>query len=253
MNPVSNATVLPQRRLLSGLLHTDTNDRDRENLWISLGLGTLKRSAVLAFREKESSEQLPQRIAEADPDCIAVTTGADTIAIAPRDTPLRRFAEMTAGVRVGIGPRVPVARIHLSYHHALDVLPFTGDGSPVSRVISHAELGNLTLLARVPRDDLLKLPDLPALQAIERKDGGRAELEALEALCRTGTLRRAAKALHLHHSSVARRIGNVEEVLGYRLIGPIPLTSAYAAVLALRLLKSDRAPHEINQPPSCDS
>lgn len=241
MNPVSSIAVLRQHSLLSRLLHTDTNDRDRENLWRSLGLGTSKRSAVLVFREIDSSEQLPQRIAEADPDCIALTTGADTITIAPRDTPLRRFAEMTAGVRVGIGPPVPVARIHLSYHHALDALPFTGDGSPVSRVISRAELGNLTLLARVPREELLKLPDLPALQTIERKNGGLAELEALEALCRTGTLRRAAKALHLHHSSIAKRIGNIEEVLGYRLTEPIPLTSAYAAVLALRLLKSDHA------------
>jgi hypothetical protein len=109
-----------------------------------------------------------------------------------------------------------------------------------------------TLLAHVPREKLLKLEDLPAISAIGRKKASLSDLHVVEAFCRAGTLRGAAKALHLHHSSVAKRIENVESILGYRLSDPIPRGSAYAAVLAWRLLnrpseamvRSEDAPHQ---------
>ncbi|NKX52628.1 LysR family transcriptional regulator, partial [Arthrobacter deserti] len=227
------------------LLQPGTSSSEREKLWHSLGLRPSQRGVVLVFRERQPSDQLAQRISNADPACIAVTVGADAIAVAPDSAVLRRFTGMAAGIRAGIGGPAPVSHLHLSYARAVDALAFTDYGSPVSRIVSHGELGALALLARAPREELLSLPGLPAIAAIEKGDNGPAELEALEALCRSGTLRGAAKLLHLHHSSIAKRIGNVEKALGYRLTEPIPLCTAYATLLALRLLKAGGADAEL--------
>jgi hypothetical protein len=243
MKPTSHNDDLAVRRLLSGLLGASTSERERKLIWSSLGMGRTKHGVVLVFRERFPSPALPRRIKDSDPGCIAIAVGSDIIVIAQQETTLRSFAEMATDIRVGIGYSAAVSAMHLSYTHALEALDFTDYGGPVSRVISHRELGALAVLARVPRKELLTLPDLPTISAIHQEATGRAELEALEALCRTGTLRRAAKLLHMHHSSIAKRINNVEKALGHRLTEPIPLGTAYAAVLALRLLRSAVVPN----------
>jgi DNA-binding PucR family transcriptional regulator len=58
---------------------------------------------------------------------------------------------------------------------------------------------------------------------------------ALEAFCRTGSLRQAAAELHLHHSSVAARLARVEQAVGWRLDTPGDRFRARLAVVA-RLL-----------------
>lgn len=242
MDPaISDLNASPMRRLLTGLLDADTPRQERERIWDSLQLWPSRQGVVLTLRERLPSGGLLQRLTEVDPDCVAVVCGSEAVFIAPHAAALRRFVQMTAGLRAGIGNTTNVADLHLSYARSREALAFTAYGSPVSRAVSHSELGALTLLARVPRDELLKLPDLAAIMALDEEENGRTELEALEALCRTGTLRSAAKLLHLHHSSIAKRISNVERALGYRLTDPLPKGSAYIALLALRLLKSEAA------------
>ncbi|WP_234341191.1 helix-turn-helix domain-containing protein [Streptomyces sp. NRRL S-1813] len=46
------------------------------------------------------------------------------------------------------------------------------------------------------------------------------ELETLDTYCSTGSLRRAADLLHLHHSSVARRLEQTGKILGIDLTSP---------------------------------
>lgn len=60
-------------------------------------------------------------------------------------------------------------------------------------------------------------------------------MAALEAFCRTGSLRKAAALLHLHHSSVADRLARVEDELGWRLDEPGDRFRARFALLARRL------------------
>ncbi|WP_378790247.1 helix-turn-helix domain-containing protein [Nonomuraea fastidiosa] len=62
------------------------------------------------------------------------------------------------------------------------------------------------------------------------------DLETLDAYCTTGSLRRAADLLHLHHSSVARRIDQLGKTLGVDLTQPAGLTRARLALNAWRLL-----------------
>jgi DNA-binding transcriptional LysR family regulator len=70
---------------------------------------------------------------------------------------------------------------------------------------------------------------------LAESESGALDVDTLEAFCRTGSLRQAALALHLHHSSVAARLAHVEDALGWRLDEPQGRFRARMALLARRL------------------
>ncbi|MFD0392404.1 helix-turn-helix domain-containing protein [Streptomyces nogalater] len=57
----------------------------------------------------------------------------------------------------------------------------------------------------------------------------------METVCRTRSLREAAKILCLHHSSVAHRVARAERALGISLSDPAQRQRAYTALLLWRL------------------
>ncbi|WP_078628010.1 helix-turn-helix domain-containing protein [Streptomyces sp. NRRL F-2664] len=61
-------------------------------------------------------------------------------------------------------------------------------------------------------------------------------METLDTYCATGSLRRAADLLHLHHSSVARRLEQISKTLDIDLTAPTGLTRVRLALTAWRLL-----------------
>ncbi|WP_313896110.1 helix-turn-helix domain-containing protein [Streptomyces sp. YIM 98790] len=138
-------------------------------------------------------------------------------------------------VRVGIGAAAGGLRAHESWEQARVALRFTTAGPPDDAVAGHDELGAVTLLAEIPPDRLRRLPDTEALEALAAAEGGRMQLAALAAFCRTGSLRLAAAELHLHHSSVAARLAHVEGALGWRLRDPGDRFRAQLALYARRL------------------
>ncbi|MDX2563769.1 helix-turn-helix domain-containing protein [Streptomyces sp. TX20-6-3] len=149
-----------------------------------------------------------------------------------------------AGVRAGIGA---ADRPDLAWREARTALRLTCAREPV---VDHAELGALALLAEVPREVLRGNPDVAALLRVAGAPGGPEEqtpqaqvarearemLDTLEAYCAAGSLRRAADVLHLHHSSVARRIDLIGKALSVDLTTPTGLTRARLALAAWRLL-----------------
>ncbi|MGF1425609.1 PucR family transcriptional regulator [Kitasatospora sp. LaBMicrA B282] len=136
-------------------------------------------------------------------------------------------ARVPAGVRAGIGA---ADRPDLSWRQARTALRFT---SPREPVIHYADLGAWALLAEIPRDALRANPDVAGIgRAAESPE----HLETLDAYCATGSLRRAADLLHLHHTSVARRLGHIGRTLGVDLTEPAGLTRARLALTAWRLL-----------------
>lgn len=74
------------------------------------------------------------------------------------------------------------------------------------------------------------------MAAIVRTASTPDDLETLDAYCATGPLRQAADLLHLHHSSVARRLDQIGQALGIELTEPTGLTRARLALTAWRLL-----------------
>ncbi|WP_412543275.1 helix-turn-helix domain-containing protein [Longispora sp. K20-0274] len=131
------------------------------------------------------------------------------------------------GVLAGIGEAVRPAS---SWRQARTALRFATPGDPVIR---YDDLGALALLAEVPREVARDNVDVAA---IARLAEGREELATLEAYCATGSVRRAAELLHLHHSSVARRLEQIGRALGVDLTAPAGLTRARLALTSWRLL-----------------
>ena len=136
-------------------------------------------------------------------------------------------ARFPAGVRAGIGAADSPDR---SWQQARTALRFTTVRQPVVR---YDGLGALALLAQVPQDAARGNADVAA---ITRMAGTPEDLETLDAYCTAGSLRRAADLLHLHHSSVARRLEQIGKILGIELTEPTGLLRASLALTAWRLL-----------------
>jgi PucR-like helix-turn-helix protein len=136
-------------------------------------------------------------------------------------------ARFPAGVRAGIGAAESPDR---SWREARTALRFA---TPRQPVVHYAGLGALALLAQVPQDAARDNADVAA---IARMAGSPDDLETLDAYCATGSGRRAADLLHLHHSSVARRLEQIGNTLGIELTEPTGLIRARLALTAWRLL-----------------
>ncbi|GAA2210278.1 hypothetical protein GCM10009850_057370 [Nonomuraea monospora] len=133
------------------------------------------------------------------------------------------------GVRAGVGAAEDP---HRSWRQARTALRFTTPREPVVR---YADLGALALLAEIPQD---AAQDNADVAAIARMAGSPEDLETLDVYCATGSLRRAADLLHLHHSSVARRLEQIGRTLGFELTEPSGLTRTRLALTAWRLLNA---------------
>ncbi|WP_369779710.1 helix-turn-helix domain-containing protein [Streptomyces sp. R33] len=140
---------------------------------------------------------------------------------------------LPTGVRAGIGAAESPDR---SWREARTALRFA---TPREPVVHYADLGALALLAEVPRAALRENPDVAALARVAANP---EDLETLDAYCVAGSLRRAADLLHLHHSSVARRIEQIGKALAIDLSGPAGLTRAGLALAAWRLLDDEASP-----------
>ncbi|MFI7673471.1 PucR family transcriptional regulator [Actinophytocola sp. NPDC049390] len=133
-------------------------------------------------------------------------------------------ARFPAGVRAGIGVAASPDR---SWQEARTALRFATARQPV---VEYERLGALALLAHVPPETVRGNADVAAIGRLTGND-----LDTLDAYCATGSLRRAADLLHLHHTSVARRLEQVGQSLGIELTGPAGLTRARLALTAWRL------------------
>lgn len=140
-----------------------------------------------------------------------------------------------AGTRAGIGPAVPPGDLPASYAAARIALRFAADGTaedPGAMVVRHEDLGGLALLADLPES-----ADVPDLRALEHAAAaGPWVLSTLHAFAEASSLRAAAAALRLHHSSFQDRIAQAEHLLGWPVRDPHGRLRLQLA-LALRRLR----------------
>ncbi|MEE2050484.1 helix-turn-helix domain-containing protein [Nocardiopsis tropica] len=132
--------------------------------------------------------------------------------------------------RAGIGG---VGSPERSWKQARTALRFTSERRPV---VHHDGLGALALLAEVPTGTVRDNADVAAIALVAARSD---DLATLEAYCAGGSLRRTAELLHLHHSSVARRIEQIGGHLGIDLTEPAGLLRASLALAAWRLLDDE--------------
>ncbi|MFG2007322.1 PucR family transcriptional regulator [Spirillospora sp. NPDC048911] len=134
-------------------------------------------------------------------------------------------ARFPADVRAGIGAAESPGR---SWRQARTALRFTTERQPIVR---YDDLGALALLAEIPQDAARGNADVAAIARLAPDD-----LETLDAYCATGSVRQAAGLLHLHHSSVARRLEQIGKTLGVDLTEPGGLIRTRLALTTWRLL-----------------
>ncbi len=157
--------------------------------------------------------------------------------------PAREPLAVPRGVAVGLGPAMAPERLPESWEQARRAARFADLGPTWPRLVDATELGAQVLLADIPEDVALTHPDVVAVARLEAEPDGPQMLATLEAVCRTRSLREAAKLVSLHHSSVAHRVVRAERALAMSLSDPSERQRAHTAVLLWRLNAPDNWRH----------
>lgn len=144
-----------------------------------------------------------------------------------------------AGTRIGMGTMALPRSAHASWRNALAALRLSETWLASTTIAECLELGVLTLLADLSPAAVGSSPDVQALTKLAATQRGVRDIEALEALFKTGSLRQAAADMYLHHSSLAARLRHVEDSLGLSLNDPIGRLRAQLSVALWRLLLLD--------------
>jgi sugar diacid utilization regulator len=137
-------------------------------------------------------------------------------------------------VRVGVGDAVDGLDARRSWQQAMVAHRFAD--AITEPLVVHETLGTLALLAEIDEDRLGADRDVRALCELAHTRSGAEDIAALEAFCRAGSLRQAARVLHRHHSSVASRLSHVEDAMGWDLDDPADRFRARLTLLARRLV-----------------
>ncbi len=215
-------TTMADPALVELVISADGDEAARARALRLLGFAADLPIRVVALRSGRPLDQVAGLVCPARPVKAAPLADVGVILATTVDP-----AGFPGGVRAGIGA---AGRPERSWRDARTALRFTTARRPV---VHHDDLGALALLARVPQDAVRDNADVAA---IARAAGNPEDLETLDAYCATGSQRRAADLLHLHHSSVARRLDQIGRTLGIDLSEPTGLLRARLALTAWRLL-----------------
>ncbi|WP_030659800.1 CdaR family transcriptional regulator [Streptomyces rimosus] len=215
-------TTMADPALVELVISSDSDEAARARALRLLGFAADLPVHVVAVRSRLPLDRIGGLICPARPVKAALLTDVGVLLATTVDPAL-----FPADVRAGIGAAESPDR---SWRQARTALRFTTPGRPV---VHYRDLGALALLAHVP-EELAR--DNTDVAAIARLAADPEVLETLDAYCATGALRRAADLLHLHHSSVARRLEQIGKALGIELTEPAGLMRARLALATWRLL-----------------
>ncbi len=215
-------TTMADPALVELVISADSDDAARARALRLLGFAADLPVRVVAVRSQLPLDQVAALVCPARPVKAAPLADVGVILVTTLD-PTR----LPAGVRAGIGAAESPDR---SWLQARTALRFTTTRQPV---VHHDDLGVLALLAQIPPDIARENVDVTA---IARMATNQDDLATLDTYCATGSLRRAAELLHLHHSSVSRRLEQIGQALGIELTDPAGLTRARLALTTWRLL-----------------
>ncbi|MGA6161970.1 helix-turn-helix domain-containing protein [Amycolatopsis magusensis] len=215
-------TTMADPALIELVIGGDTDEAGRARALRLLGFGADVPVRVAAVRSELPLDRVAGAICQGRPVKAAPLAGVGVILASTMD--IERFP---AGVHAGVGA---AGAPECSWREARTALRFTTAREPVVR---YAELGALALLAQVPPEVVRANADVAAIACLA---GQPDELATLDAYCATGSLRRAADRLHLHHSSIARRLDQLGKALGFDLTEPAGLVRVRLALTAWRLL-----------------
>jgi hypothetical protein len=138
----------------------------------------------------------------------------------PRIVPGHADAEPHAD-RVGVGPAVAVLDLPDSWAAARTALRFTAEGTaqdPGPRVVHADDLGGIALLTGLVGTGAEPPSDVRTLEAAAAASPWL--LATLNAVASTASLRAAATAINVHHSTLQERLVQAEHLLGWPVRTP---------------------------------
>lgn len=199
--------------------------------------GTHSPETLLATVLRRMAEaSVPARAALVDGEVVVVTDG--TTAWRPT---LERVARDVDGqgwsIHIGASERSRADELTLAIAQARQALLLGTLLGGTSGVTESADLGILRLLASIPSEQARRDEDFKRIEALDGSSAGVTDLELLATYCDTGSLRKTAERLFLHHTSVHYRVKRLERVLGFDLSSS---RGRMRALLAVRLLQIDR-------------
>ncbi|WP_416984715.1 PucR family transcriptional regulator [Streptomyces sp. T028] len=216
-------TTMADPALVELVISADCDEAARARALRLLGFAAGAPVHVVAVRSRLPLDRVGRLICPARPVKAAPLAEMGVVLAGAVDP-----ARFPADVRAGVGSAA--AAPERSWREARTALRFTTSRRPVVRYDS---LGALALLAEVSENAARDNPDVAAIARIADSP---EDLDTLDAYCAAGSLRRAADLLHLHHSSVARRLEQIGRALDLDLTEPTGLLRANLALTAWRLL-----------------
>ncbi|MFI6033328.1 helix-turn-helix domain-containing protein [Streptomyces sp. NPDC051315] len=216
-------TTMADPALVELVISPDSDETARARALRLLGFAADLPVRVVAVRSPLPLDQVAGLLCPARP--VKAAPLADVGVVLATTVDPTRFP---AGVHAGIGAAESPDR---SWQEARTALRFA---TPREPVVHYDGLGALALLALVPPDVARDNADVAAIALVA---GNPEDLETLDTYCATGSLRRAAELLHLHHSSVARRLEQIAKTLGFELTEPTGLIRARLALTAWQLFR----------------
>jgi sugar diacid utilization regulator len=147
-------------------------------------------------------------------------------------------------LRVGLGGAFSLTDVEQSWEQAVLALRFAAPAEggtprlPARAIVDYNKLGAFALLAKIPQAELRNQRDALALDALADTETGALDLATLQAFCRSGSLRAAAQALYVHHSTVADRLARAAGALDWHLDDPADRFRAQLALCARHLAGS---------------
>lgn len=148
---------------------------------------------------------------------------------------------VTQASRMGFGPAVAVPDLPSSWADARTALRFTAAGTeqdPGPITVDFTELGGLALLASAVGANHEPVPDVSALNRAAA--AAPWILATLDAIATTASLRAAAAALTVHHSTLQERVTHAEHLLGWSVHDPQGRLRLQVALMLRRLHRSAR-------------
>jgi hypothetical protein len=215
-------TTMADPALVELVISADSDEAARNRALRLLGFAAVVPVRVIAVRSQLPLDQVGSLVCPGRP--VKAASLADVGVILATCLDPAGFPE---GARAGIGA---AERPDRAWREARTALRFTTARQPV---VHYHDLGLMALLAQVPQDAARDSADV---MAIARIAANPEDLDTLDVYCTTGSVRRAADLLHLHHSSVARRLDQLGKSLGLELTAPTGLIRARLALTAWRLL-----------------
>ncbi|WP_203963931.1 hypothetical protein [Actinocatenispora thailandica] len=232
----------PERNLVSGptdpaivqyLLGGGISEPDASRAAQLLGFRAGQQVRVVVVACADLSNRMSElRAAFAGFVVLAALSGTDAAVIG---SPLPTSITLPDGTTGCVGPTVPVEHADVSWRSAHRGLRFAAMSPSWPALIDTADLGCLLALDGLDRDGIRELADVRAVGAVAAGRRGKEDLDLLDVICASNSLREAATSAHMHHSSVNYRAQALGAQLGMNLGTAVGRYRARTALIFWRL------------------